>query len=164
MAVVVQRLWLNFKRNLDHITSAGGTSDGTSAKLHQLFVTANPILRNSVAKSFCALKSGYVPAEYGEEAELMPDEQDLSSLCGVPDECWPLFLRAHNWLRLIDATLEQPFFSAAERSTTAANSSGWHSEAGGKEYLLFPNIFTRRLLDVPDPDSPCCRWDGVPPR
>ena len=65
-----------------------------------------------------------------------PDERELSSLVGIGDENWPLFVRAHNWLRLLDATLERPFFTPAERSAAAARTSGWHAEAGGMESLL----------------------------
>ena len=43
------------------------------------------------------------------------------------EETWPLFLRAHDWLRLLDATVENPFFSAAERTEAANAASGWHA-------------------------------------
>ena len=128
--IVVQRLWHNFKRNHDHAVSVPD-----APRLHQLFVTANPILRNSVSKSFAALHSGYVAGAGEGEAELA-GEESLTSLRGLGDDAWPLFLRAHNWLRLLDATLQRPFFSAAERSAAAAKNSGWHSEAGVMDSLL----------------------------
>lgn len=131
---MVQRLWHNFKSNLDYIGKVGVDE---SARIHQLFVTANPILRNSVAKSFRALQSGYVGSSKAICAAAEPLEEDaLHSLHAIADECWPLFLRAHNWLRLLDATLEKPYFTAAERSFAASKTAGWHSEAGVLDSLL----------------------------
>lgn len=96
------------------------------------------ILRNSVSKSFKALQSGYVPSTAaGEERRSQTNDEDaLGSLTELDVEVWPLFLRAHSWLRLLDATLERPFFTAAERAAAAANSSGWHSEVGVLDSLL----------------------------
>ena len=83
--------------------------------LHQLFVTANPILRTSVAKSFKSLQSGFLAAIHGSAmadasgarttmAEVVMDEE-LPTLSAVKESSWPLFLRAHHWLRLLDGTL-----------------------------------------------------------
>lgn len=142
--IVVQRLWSHYRVHLERrLQQAGGDTTPTSAadadantpQLHQLFVTANPILRNSVSKSFKALQSGYdIGGSVPQEAAA--DEDTLNSLSGLREHDWPLFLRAHNWLRLLDATLESPYFSAAERSVAASRTSGWHSEAGVMESLL----------------------------
>ena len=49
--IVVQRLWLHYQLNLDRRLHEVGAVEEPEPQLHQLFVTANPILRNSVAKS-----------------------------------------------------------------------------------------------------------------
>ena len=49
--IVVQRLWLHYRINLDRRLHTVMASEEPEPQLHQLFVTANPILRNSVSKS-----------------------------------------------------------------------------------------------------------------
>jgi len=135
-------------------------------RLHQIFVTANPILRSSVLKSFKSLQSGWLQslgadaskllrrwdaraAEDRPKDELEENEEQKReakeaatvdtylSLNDVPESAWPLFLRAHNWLRLVDATLPQEmrFFSAAERAAAAGNEASWHADQGGLDEL-----------------------------
>ena len=101
--------------------------------LHQLFVTANGILRRSVAKSFRSLQTGFVAAsgavptaaaaagaaaatEEGQEGE--EGMEVTGSLAAASEAQWPLFVRAHNWLLLLDGTLppERRFFSEEERT------------------------------------------------
>ena len=117
----------------------------------QLFITANPILRTSVAKSFKSLQSGFIAAMEAAQrdgaeaagsggaalAESIANDEELSSLSSVPERSWPLFLRAHHWLRLLDGTLEeaQRFFSDDERLAAAVSASGWHAEKGGLDEL-----------------------------
>lgn len=136
--IIVQRLWLHWRLHYEKMLTLKYkcSPELEAPPLHQLFVTANPILRNSVSKSFKALQSGYVLRDAGAQGEEASEEDALPSLVGLDKKEWPLFLRAHNWLRLLDATLETPFFSAAERSAAASKTSGWHSEAGVMESLL----------------------------
>ena len=121
--------------------SAPAESSPAPRSLHQLFVTANPILRLSVARSFKSLQTGFVAtwratavppphattaeepqsgdpkaaaaaaaggagaaaAEAEAEAEEESTGMEVSgSLAEVSEAHWPLFLRAHHWLRLID--------------------------------------------------------------
>ena len=160
--IVVQRMWLKFRERLEAIaqvstpaaakTGLVGAADAVTEdpvavdpelNLHQLFVTANPILRTSVAKSFKSLQSGFIAA-MGDGAgaqDSMPDtatDEDLPSLNGVHEASWPLFLRAHHWLRLLDGTIldeSERFFTEDERLAAAASVSGWHSEKGGLDEL-----------------------------
>ena len=154
--IVVQRMWLKYRT---HFIATQERPE--QAPLHQLFVTANPILRNSVAKSFKSLQTGWHRGEQHAAAvqgnEALAEDADggettprtpatpaeaveghvLTPLAEVPDEHWPLFLRSHHWLRLLDGTLppHRRFFTDAERETAAAASTGWHSEAGCLEAL-----------------------------
>ena len=142
--IVVQRLWLHYRVNYErrvqllmHKETTAADDDVVIPQLHQLFVTANPILRTSVSKSFKALQLGYITSSgSGGDTNTGVEDEGLQSLCGLRDQDWPLFLRAHNWLRLLDATLAEPFFSAAERTEAASRTSGWHSEAGVMDSLL----------------------------
>ena len=126
-----------------------------ACSLHQLFVTANPILRLSVARSFKSLQTGFVAAsraaaapephataeqpESGNpaaaataeaaeaaEAKVRGDAaadavaeaanagmEVTGSLAEVSEAHWPLFLRAHHWLRLIDGALPPANLSPA---------------------------------------------------
>ena len=119
-----------------------------SYSLHQLFVTANPILRLSVARSFKSLQTGFVAASRAaaapqphattvEEpqscnpaaaakakatakagadaaaAEKSTGMEVTGSLAEVSEAHWPLFLRAHHWLRLIDGALPPANLSPA---------------------------------------------------
>ena len=120
--------------------------------MHQLFVTANPILRTSVAKSFKALQSGFVASMASAVpfdgttpaaptappvAAAAEEEEDIVALEDVHESSWPLFLRAHHWLRLLDGTLAEGhrFFTDEERAAAAAAAAGWHTEKGGLEEL-----------------------------
>ena len=54
-----------------------------------------------------------------------------TALHQVQERAWPLFLKAHQWLRLLDETLSpsQRFFTTEERLASAATGTdGWHSE------------------------------------
>ena len=104
--IVVQRMWLKFrtayqKREAFRLAAAAaptaappaaddaGADGGTAAvveaaaapavppAVHQLFVTANPILRNSVAKAFDSLRSGFVLAD-GSEGDAAAAEAEAS--------------------------------------------------------------------------------------
>ena len=92
-----------------------------------------PHASSCVSPRFRALQLGYLLSAPDNNA--VPLEDELQSLSGIGEASWPLFLRAHNWLRLLDGTLAQPFFSTTERSAAASKTSGWHSEEGVLEAL-----------------------------
>lgn len=110
------------------------------SRIHQIFVTANPILRNSVAKSFRSLQSGFVASLDPTTGGQVPEqEEELTDLAHVSELGWPLFLRAHQWLRLLDQSLPQHerFFSESEGLAAFARrgADGWHTERGGLSEL-----------------------------
>jgi len=165
--IVVQRMWLKYRAALQAIVEAAeklepesahaelssvappNQSDApldeapaslvsTSPRIHQLFVTANPILRSSVAKSFRALQSGFMQSHTAASLAQPPAQEEFSELTELMEHDWPLFFRAHQWLRLLDATLEPDlrFFTDEERRDAATRSSdGLHSEEGCAEFL-----------------------------
>ena len=159
--IVVQRMWLKFRERLEALSLIGaedgeacadnaessGLSEIGPRYLHQMFVTANPILRSSVAKSFKSLQSGFVAALGAErngnaEVPTIVADEELTALEEVTKKSWPLFLRAHHWLRLLDGTIideECRFFSHEERLAAAATASGWHAEKGGLDEM--PELF-----------------------
>ena len=160
---------------------AASSDAAASMHLHQLFVTANPILRTSVAKSFKALQSGFVESMREAAREGCAPESahaaaaalattavttaeadaELGSLDGVPEGQWPLFLRSHHWLRLLDGTLPEArrFFREEERAQAAAAASGWHAERGGLAEI--PELFDEEEDDVDDDDDAADDGDGL---
>ena len=165
--IVVQRMWLKYRAAAEALSelsprhmrpaaaaAAGGQAGEEGADMsaadsapcvgmavRQLFVTANPILRTSVEKSFRALQSGWreatVGAADGGGAVAALTGESVAALGEVGDSAWPLFLRAHHWLRLLDGTLPdgERFFTAEEREAATLPSAGFHAEVGGLEAL-----------------------------
>ena len=70
----------------------------------------------------------------------------------MPEARWPLFLRSHHWLRLLDGTVSERrrFFRDEERAAAAASSSGWDAEQGGLSALP--------LFDEADDEDEAGEW------
>eukprot|EP00960_Hanusia_phi_P026856 746504-Hanusia_phi.AAC.12 len=83
------------------------TFEGSSLKYHQVFLTASKVLRDQVRRSYEALSSASRPNP------LLPPPPAGSSLKNVSEGQWPLFLTQAEWLRMVDATLDTPFFPRA---------------------------------------------------
>lgn len=145
--------------------SGRGIRTAPSLQVHQLFVTANPILCTSVAKSFKALQSGFVASMAARSAGtfagdppsatlvMAAEDDEPMSLSNVPENSWPLFLRAHHWLRLLDGTLDEGsrFFSDDERAGAATAAAGWHTEKGSLDEL--PSLLDEVEEDDDDDDE-----------
>ncbi|PSC76135.1 TPR and ankyrin repeat-containing 1-like isoform A [Micractinium conductrix] len=76
---------------------------------NQVFVTASATLQEQVARSFAKLRAAVVAPEaaaaYAEATAAEP-----ATLRDVPPEAFPLFLSSRAFLRMLDGTIEQPFF------------------------------------------------------
>ncbi|EFN58513.1 hypothetical protein CHLNCDRAFT_140575 [Chlorella variabilis] len=79
--------------------------------LHQVFVTVSATLKEQVAKAFVRLRSG-LPAVTPDRAAAYAAAaaRPYHSFKGLPEEAWPLFLSAKQYLHMLDGTLRQPFF------------------------------------------------------
>ena len=73
--------------------------------------------------SQCA--SSVVSSVRARRASSSASDEEITSLDDVPERSWPLFLRAHHWLRLLDGTLAEGsrFFSEDERAAVMALSA-----------------------------------------
>ncbi|EKX52227.1 hypothetical protein GUITHDRAFT_102129 [Guillardia theta CCMP2712] len=80
------------------------TFGDTSVKYHQIFLTASKVLRDQVRRSYEALSSS------SRQKSSPPPPPSLKE---VSESQWPLFLTQAEWLRMIDATLDTPFFPRA---------------------------------------------------
>ena len=130
--VTIEHMWREYCQHWSPVGSRieRVSRSGARGPLHQVFITANPILRSEVRKSFRSLQRGAgfkVPKD---------DSHAITDLRYVPDAAFPLFLTAREWLLLVDGTLTKPFFTAAER-TASAHSNTWHEER-------------RMLFEIPD--------------
>ncbi|KAJ1485002.1 hypothetical protein T484DRAFT_1795187, partial [Baffinella frigidus] len=110
-SIAVNRMWMLYQRWHSHFAGGveGGAEAGAEAKggqhagarhYHQVFVTANAVLRDRALKGGWR-GSGGAPIE----------EEYPHTLKDVPEEMFPLFLTQSEWLRLLDGTLAAPFFA-----------------------------------------------------
>lgn len=72
----------------------------------QLFVTASPVLRDEVRRSFQALAVGKGGCGSG-----VGHEARYQRMSDVHDDSWPLFLTQAEWLCMLDASLPAPFLA-----------------------------------------------------
>eukprot|EP00878_Enallax_costatus_P024526 GHUV01026178.1.p1 GENE.GHUV01026178.1~~GHUV01026178.1.p1 ORF type:complete len:603 (+),score=181.38 GHUV01026178.1:514-2322(+) len=111
---IVQRLfhqWCQARDEMKH------TPD-IAKPMRQLFVTASPTLKDQVAKQFRKLQAAVLsPEEMARVAAATARE--YHSLSCIPDEAFPLFLSNHQYLRMLDATVRQPFFRNRDPLTCA---------------------------------------------
>ncbi|PSC71609.1 TPR and ankyrin repeat-containing 1-like isoform A [Micractinium conductrix] len=79
--------------------------------LHQVFVTVSATLKEQVAKAFVRLRNG-LPAVTPDRAAAYAAAaaQPHHSFRGLPEEAWPLFLSAKQYMHMLDGTLRTPFF------------------------------------------------------
>jgi hypothetical protein len=87
------------------------------APLAALFVTASATLRQQVAAAFRRLRAatfsdGAGADAPGAAADAEAAEAPLTSLLAVPEHRFPLFLTSQEYLRLLDASLPDQFFTA----------------------------------------------------
>ncbi|MEW5318036.1 MAG: hypothetical protein WDW38_009289 [Sanguina aurantia] len=74
-----------------------------------LFVTASATLRLEVAKAFRRLQAAVVPPEQLSRI-LSAAEATYHNFKDIPAEAFPLFLPAKTYLRMMDGTIDTPFF------------------------------------------------------
>jgi hypothetical protein len=79
-----------------------------------LFVTASATLRQQVAASFRRLRAATDDDAEAAAAAAEGAEAPLSSLLAVPQHRFPLFLTSAEYLRLLDATLPNPFLTSRD--------------------------------------------------
>lgn len=77
--------------------------------LRQLFITKNAVLTTEVRKSFNSFRNVYCKKDKLRINEASTEELP-NRLQDIPDSSYPLFLTSKQYLLLLDASLENPFF------------------------------------------------------
>jgi len=92
-----------------------GNKEGEYSHLHQVFVTANTLLRSEVEVTFRRMMRANIPEH--KRAVLLKEENDPEGslpahfLDEIPIYEYPLFLSSRQWIIMIDGSLRNPFFS-----------------------------------------------------
>ena len=123
-SIAVGRMWALYVQGQSRALSAFSDDSGPRKQYKQVFVTANRVLRDQVRKSFFSMMQDYSSGR--KSPALYPP-----SFAGIPDESFPLFLTQSEWLLMLDATLDQPFFPRnPDGSLVHRLEGGLHEEAG----------------------------------
>ncbi len=75
-------------------------------KYHQVFVTANSVLRQKVRKNFFGLKLGMHGPDVAMVTEYPPTLKDSD----IQEHMFPLFCTLTEFLDMLDGTFDEPFF------------------------------------------------------
>ncbi|XP_066280343.1 TPR and ankyrin repeat-containing protein 1-like [Branchiostoma lanceolatum] len=101
--------------------------------LHQIFVTKNAVLCSEVGKNFRELCHGTEAAQKYLEAN--QDEKIPVSLQDVNPAGFPLFLDSRQWLLMLDASLEEPFFKRDDEGHITEEIPGWMENDGPATFI-----------------------------
>jgi predicted NACHT family NTPase len=117
-SIAVGRMWFKYKSW--YIDRQAGLPNS----YHQIFVTANRVLRDQVRKSFYSMKHGF-------NSSSKPPTEYPSSFKEIADGQFPLFLTQTEWLLMLDGTLSEPFFPRnLDGSLVHRIAGGFHEEVG----------------------------------
>ena len=101
--------WRSNNLNTKIYTRLGG--DFENSHLHQIFLTANTVLRSEASQKFNIMKEQYLSYD---RPHLMNDINNITLpkhlLHEIPIKNFPLFLTTREWLVMIDGSLENHFF------------------------------------------------------
>ena len=92
-----------------------------------MFVTASAALRAQVAAAFRRLQAAVLPPAEAAVAAAAAAVEYHTFSC-IPDEAFPLFLSNQQYLRMLDGTVQQPFFRNRDPETGAVLDWGGERE------------------------------------
>jgi tetratricopeptide (TPR) repeat protein len=123
-SIAVGRMWAQYKQWHTQF-SLPVEVDGIRMHYHQVFVTANKVLRDQVRKSFNGMKQGF------ECSSVEANFSYPTTFNEIPETLFPLFLTQVEWLMMLDGTLDEPFFPRnADGSVKSRREGGFHEEVG----------------------------------
>ncbi|GMH41232.1 hypothetical protein BSKO_09142 [Bryopsis sp. KO-2023] len=95
---------------------------------HQVFLTASATLKEQVEKTFRKLQAAVLSKDQLQHViDLGKNAYPFRPFRDIPSAAFPLFLTTHQFLRMLDGTLQEPFFPRKEDGTLMHN--------GGDEIL-----------------------------
>ena len=121
-SILVGRMFAMYTQWRQRVSGGYGGGVGEVAAVrehegyHQLFVTASAVLRDQVRRSFAALRDSAFPPAAGcgqAEGSAGVGRGRYHTMGDVEEGSWPLFLTRAEWLRMLDGSLDQPFFARA---------------------------------------------------
>jgi hypothetical protein len=122
-SIAVGRMWSKYKSWYLQ-GSPIDSQTGLPNSYHQIFVTANRVLRDQVRKSFYGMKHGF-------NGSSEPPKEYPSSFKEIADSQFPLFLTQTEWLLMLDGTLSEPFFPRnLDGGLVHRIAGGFHEEVG----------------------------------
>jgi len=135
-SIAVGRMWELFRRwhvsmGSSHVAALAAEDDEVHA-YNQIFVTANTVLRDQVRKSFRGMKEGFMGADAG---HVLQEACYPPTFARVPSSMFPLFLTQNEFLRMLDGTLEEPFFPRNPDGSMKYRADGLREEEGALESL-----------------------------
>lgn len=142
---LVFRLWARYKAWLDFSRGNGNAPESgeDEAPFHQLFLTANSVLRSEVRHFFNNLRRSDASVHRNEERQsALECGLDFPSLKNVPSNRFPLFVTTREFLVLLDGTLANPFFARkslsdeAELTPSAATRAWGRKEGAGLMQII----------------------------
>ena len=132
-----EKYWLTFRLGEAQFTSAGGAKTDRN----QLFITANPVLRNEIRRYFAGLTAGF--GEQTNGAAVLPYKCPHVGHSGLPGDAlttgndegsFPLFLTKREWLIALDGVVDEPFFERDNDGNLTRDAAS-HAWAGEKSEL-----------------------------
>ncbi|KAJ1486799.1 hypothetical protein T484DRAFT_1788627, partial [Baffinella frigidus] len=110
-SIAVGRMWACYEAF--HVSKLWQANDAPPV-YRQAFVTANTVLRAQVSSSFESMKNSSqslraLPLRTWKEGEGYP-----ATFEGLPNECFPLFLKQTEFLQMLDGLLPEPFWARRE--------------------------------------------------
>ncbi|KIZ02024.1 hypothetical protein MNEG_5936 [Monoraphidium neglectum] len=101
---------------------------------HQVFITASATLKEQVSRTFRKLQAAAIADPADARAVAAAAARDYPSLRDVPSAAFPLFVTTAQWLRMLDASCDVPFFAGPGgegEDREDADGIGLHVELGG---------------------------------
>ena len=134
--IAVHRMWARYKDAVSKQRERGETPGGPAAApfLRQCFVTANPVLLDTVRTSFNTMRQS-MPAPPGAPDAAAMEVGDTLQRLG--DSQFPLFLSSTRLMHMLDGTCPKPFFprDLQGRIKEPMGEDGMHSEEGALSML-----------------------------